>query len=112
MLENSNLIQGSNAKLVNKLLKEYQDITIKLSDLDKSKRLVLEQLFKLAEVGVNETSGYAFNVVLNKGRETINVKNLSEQAPKIYNAVKKQNLINISEPYKTIRSIREKGKRS
>lgn len=112
MLENSNLIESSRASEVNKLIKEYQDLTIKLADLDESKKQVLEQLFKLTEVGVNETGKYVFNIVLNKGRETIGVKNLKEKAPSIYSLIQEQELVSVGEPFKTIRGIKEKGKRA
>ena len=112
MLENSNLIEGSKAKRVDILLKEYQDITTKLADLDTSKKLVLEELFKLAEIGTNETGTYVFNIVNNKGRETIGIKKLKENASDIYNMLTSLKLVNIGEDYKTVRGIKEKGQRS
>ena len=112
MLENSNLIESTNGKEVTKLVKEYMDITAKLADLDESKKQVLDRLFKLTEVGVNETSKYVFNIVLNKGRETISVKNLKENAPSIYSLIQEQELISVGEPFKTIRGIKEKGQRA
>ena len=112
MLENSNLVQGVQGKEVDKLIAEYQDITLKLADLDKSKKEVLNRLFELAEVGVNETSKYAFNVVLNKGRETIGIKALKDKAPNLYNLIQEQKLVNIGEDYKTIRGIKLKGQRT
>ncbi len=112
MLENSNLIESTKASAVNKLIKEYQDITIKLADLDESKKQVLAKLFELTEVGKNETSKYVFNIVLNKGRETIGVKNLKENAPSIYSLIQEQELVSVGEPFKTIRGIKEKGQRA
>ena len=112
MLENSNLIESTKAQEVNKLIKEYQDLTIKLADLDESKKQVLKRLFELAEVGKNETSKYVFNVVLNKGRETIGIKALRENAEDIYNMLHTLKLINIGEDYKTVRGIKEKGQRA
>lgn len=112
MLENSNLIDGANGKEVTRLIKEYQDITAKLADLDESKKQVLAKLFELTEVGKNETSKYVFNIILNKGRETIGVKNLKENAPSIYTLIQEQELISVGEPYKTIRGIKEKGTRA
>lgn len=112
MLENSNLIESTKAQEVNKLIKEYQDLTIKLADLDESKKQVLKRLFELAEVGKNETSKYVFNVVLNKGRETVGIKALRENAEDIYNMLQTLKLINIGEDYKTVRGIKEKGQRA
>lgn len=54
MLEHSNLIEGQKAKEVNRLIAEYEDITAKLSDLDKSKKEVLAKLFELVEVGTKD----------------------------------------------------------
>ena len=67
MLENSNLIEGQTAKRVNVLLKEYQDVTTKLTDLETTKGKVLEELFALVDIGVNETDKFTFKV-LNKAR--------------------------------------------
>ena len=111
MLEHSNLIEGNNAKEVNKLLAEYQDITAKLADLDKSKKEVLTKLFELAELGTNETNKFIFNVVNNSGRKSISVKNLSEQAPDLFGKISGLGLVSIGEDYLTVRGIKLKGER-
>lgn len=111
MLEHSNLIEGQKAREVNKLIAEYEDITAKLADLDKSKKEVLTKLFELAEVGTNETNKFIFNVVNNSGRATISVKNLSEQAPDLFGKVSALGLISVGENFKTVRSIKLKGDR-
>lgn len=112
MLENSNLVQGKSAKEVDKLLKEYEDITIKLADLDKSKKEVLTRLFELTEVGTNETSNYVFNIVMNKGRETIGVKKLRDNNHALYEIMESEGYLSVGEPFKTVRGIKLKGNRS
>ena len=112
MLENSNLIDGKNAKRVNELLQEYQDISAKTKDLETSKKKVLSELFDLTEVGVNETSKFVFNIVENKGRISIAPKKLQEQAPDIYGTISNLGLITVGDDYLTVRGIKLKGDRA
>lgn len=111
MLENSNLIEGQNAKRVNKLLEEYQDITAKLTDLDTSKKAVLSELFDLTQVGVNETGKFTFKICEQAGNKTISVKNLQETAPDLFGKVSALGLVNVGKSFKTVRSIKLKGER-
>ena len=112
MLENSNLLSGTVAKEVEKLIAEYEDITAKTKDLETSKKAVLEKLFTLTEVGVNETSNLVFNIVENKGRVSIAPKKLQEQAPRLYGMINGLGLISIGEDYLTVRGIKHKGNRA
>ena len=112
MLENSNLIEGKNAKRVNELLKEYQDITTKLTDLETTKQNVLKELFKLAPVGVNETNLFTFKVIEQAGRQSLSLKSLQESAPDIFGKVSALGLISVGENFKTVRSIKLKGDRA
>ena len=111
MLENSNLIEGQKAKEVNKLVADYQDITAKLSDLEKTKKETLAKLFELTEVGTNETNKFVFNVVNNSGRQTISIKTLTDKDPELFEFINKQGYVNIGECFKTIRGIKLKGDR-
>ena len=111
MLENSNLLSGTVAKEVDKLIAEYEDITAKVKDLETSKKAVLEKLFTLTEKGVNETSNIVFNIVENKGRVSIAPKKLQEQAPEIYGVISGMGLVSIGEDYLTVRGIKHKGTR-
>lgn len=112
MLENSNLLSGAAAKEVEKLIKDYEDIKVKVNDLETSKKAVLKRIFELAQVGTNETSRIVFNVTLNKGRISIPPKQLSEKAPDIYGFIMGKGLASIGEDYKTITGIKHKGKRA
>ena len=112
MLENSNLIEGQNAKEVNRLVAEYQDITAKLQDLEKTKKETLAKLFELTEIGTNETNKFVFNVVDNNGRQTISIKTLTEKAPELFNLIETQGFVNVGENFKTIRGIKLKGQRA
>ena len=111
MLENSNLIEGKDAKELDKLLQEYNDITTQLSDLETSKKNVLARIFELAPVGLNETSKYTFKVIEQAGRQSISIKNLSEQAPDLFGKISGLGFVNVGEDFKTLRSIKLKGER-
>lgn len=108
MLENSNLITGKNAKEVETLIKKYEDVVIQLADLEKTKKEVTTKIFELTEVGINETNNMVFNIVDNKGRETISIKALNENAPDILSELRAKNLVNVGNNYKTIRGIKYK----
>ena len=111
MLENSNLIEGKDAKEVNELLKEYEDIKAKANDLETSKKAVLSRLFELAVVGVNETNKYTFKKNDNKGRVNISVKKMQEQDPDLFGLVSGAGFVSVGENYFTITSIKLKGDR-
>ena len=111
MLENSNLIEGQTAKRVNHLLKEYQDITTNLSDLEETKKKVLKELFELAPIGVNETDKFTFKVLEQAGRQSLSLKSLQESAPDLFGKVSALGLISVGADFKTVRSIKLKGER-
>ena len=112
MLENSNLLSGTVAKEVEKLIAEYEDITAKTKDLETSKKAVLSRLFEITEKGVNETSKVVFNIVENQGRVSIAPKKLQETAPQIYAEISGMGLVSIGENYLTVRGIKHKGARA
>ena len=112
MLENSNLLSGTVAKEVDKLIAEYEDISAKAKDLEISKKAVLEKLFALTEKGINETSNVVFNICENKGRVTIAPKKLQEQAPELYGQISGMGLVSVGDDYLTVRGIKHKGERS
>ena len=111
MLENSNLIEGQDAKEVNELLKEYEDIKAKANDLETSKKRVLARLFELSKIGVNETNKYTFKKNDNKGRVNISVKKFQEQAPDLFGQVSNLGLVSVGDNYFTITSVKLKGDR-
>ena len=112
MLENSNLIDGKDGKRVNELIKDYQDITTKLSDLETSKKKVLEELFGLTEVGINETNTFTFNIVNNNGKRSIPVAELEKQEPCLFRKLSGLGFVNVGKEFKTVRGIKLKGERS
>lgn len=109
MLENSNLIEGQQAKELNKLLTDYQAVVTQLNDLDTTKKNILKRIFELSEMGVNETNVFTFKVSLIKGRETLSLPYLKEHNEWLYGKV--SNYFNVGEPYRVVRSIKLKGKR-
>lgn len=111
MLENSNLLEGKTAKRVNVLLREYQDITAKLTDLNKTKEKVLEELFTLTNVGTNETNVFTFNVIDNKGRQTISVSDVRNFGNNLFEDLNDKGLIKTGKNFLTIKSIKLKGDR-
>ena len=112
MLENSNLIDGQNAKEVNTLLAEYEDIKTRANDLETSKKRVLARLFELSTTGVNETNKYVFKKNDNKGRLNISAKKLQEQAPELFGQVSNMGLVTVGDNYFTITGIKLKGDRA
>ena len=112
MLENSYLHESVQAKEIDSLLKEYQDITARLADLDESKKRVLERLFELSQEGKNETSKFVYSKGLVNGRQSISVKNLQEQAPDLYGKISGLGLVSVGKDYYVIRGIKLKGERS
>jgi hypothetical protein len=112
MLENSNLLTGTVAKEVDKLIAEYEDITAKAKDLETSKKAILKRLFELTQTGVNETNKVVFNIVNNKGRISIAPSKLQEQAPELYGVISGMGLVTIGEDYLTVRGIKHKGSRT
>ena len=104
-------MSGSVAKEVDKLIREYEDITAKAKDLETSKKQVLARLFELAEIGVNETSNVVFNVINNKGRQNVSLKALNEQAPDLFGQISGLGLISQGDDYLTVRGIKHKGDR-
>ena len=111
MLENSNLIEGQDAKEVNELLAEYEDIKARANDLETSKKRVLTRLFELAKIGPNETNKYFFKKNDNKGRLNVSVKKLQEQAPDLFGQISDLGLVSVGENYLTITGIKLKGDR-
>ena len=112
VLENSNFINGKQAKEVDTLIKEYQDITARLNDLDTSKKEVLKKLFELSELGVNETLNYTYKVLEQAGRQSLSLKTLQDKEPTIYAEIQEKGLITQGEPFKKVSSIKLKGARS
>ena len=111
MLENSNLIEGKDAKELDKLITDYQAVTAQLNDLDTTKKKLLERIFELTTVGVNETGKFTFKINEQAGNQTISVVKLRESAPDIFGKVSALGLVNIGKSFKTLRSIKLKGDR-
>ena len=109
MLENSNLITGKTAKEIDELIKKYEDISIQLADLEKTKKEVSAKLFELTQTGINETMNVVFNIVENKGRETISIKKLEESEPNMLQELRDKNLVTIGKSFKTIKGIKHKN---
>ena len=111
MLENSYLHESLEAKEIDTLLKEYQDITAKLTDLDESKKKVLERLIALSETGVNETSKFVYNKGYVNGKTSIKVTDTKKLAPELFDRLEKLGLVSTGNGYFVIRNIKLKGDR-
>ena len=113
MLENSNLLSGTVAKEVDKLIAEYEDISAKAKDLETSKKAVLQRLFEITTTGVNETSNVVFNICENKGRVSVAVSKLKDRAPELWEKVRQtMGVVSIGDDYLTVRGIKHKGTRA
>lgn len=108
MLDNSTRHEGETATKLNKLIRQYEDINIQLNDLETTKKEVLAEIFAIAQLGINETNCYVFNVCNNSGRVSIAPKKLFETAPDIYSQIEKLNLITTGKDYLTVRGIKKR----
>ena len=111
MLENSYLHESLEGKEIDRLLVEYQAVTAQLKDLEITKQAVLKRLFDLTQVGVNETSKHVFNIVEVAGKQSISAKDIQEQAPELFKRISGSGFLNVGNPYKVVRGIKQKGNR-
>ena len=111
MLENSFLLEGLEAKEIDKLLQEYNDVTTKLKDLETTKKSILARVFEIANVGVNETSKFTFNICEQAGKKSISVNDLMKQAPDLFGKISSLGLVSVGKSFKTLKSVKVKGNR-
>lgn len=108
MLTNTKALSTKESKEVEKLIKTYQDLQAQITDLETSKKEVLEKIFKLANEGKNETQNYIFTKAFCNGRITVNIKELEKNHISLYNALNEKNLFNIGKDYWRLTGIKKK----
>lgn len=111
MLNDSNYVDGKDGKLLSKLIGEYEDISLKIKDLESEKKAILTQICDLSKVGTNETEKVVFNLFLMEGRETVSLSDIKKRDKLLYEEIDEGGYISYGNPYKVIRSIKHKGKR-
>ena len=112
MLKNSNYVDGKDGKELTRLIAEYEDITLKMKDLETEKKQIAEKIYAIATVGINETEKVVFSLIQMEGRETISLTDLKKHHEFIYEELDDLNYITCGNPYKVIRNIKHKGSRA
>lgn len=108
MLENSILIDGTKGQELDKLFKEYNDLVIKLKDLNKTKGEIVEKIKEVCNKGETyETMNYTITMVQKSGAVTVDRKALEEKYPTVFEEVKK-----VGEPTLSMGTPKLKGNRS
>lgn len=104
MLENSTLINGAQAKELDKLFAEYNDLAIKIKDLTTTRDSIVKRIKELcSESGVYETLDYVLTMAEVAGRVSVDSKVLKEKYPNIFEECSK-----VSNGYLQISSIKQK----
>ena len=71
ILENSNMIDGNEAKELNKALEEYQKLDAQIKDLKKSFDSLKEFILKESANGTNQTLKFAWDIIEKAGSEKV-----------------------------------------
>ena len=111
MMNESNYIDGKDGKELTKLIGEYEDISLKIKDLESEKKQILARICELSKIGTNETEKVVFNLFLMEGRETVSLADIKKHNKLLYEEIDEGGYISCGNPYKVIRSIKHKGKR-
>ena len=111
MLNESNYVDGKDGKELTRLIAEYEDISLKIKDLETEKRQILSKIYGLSVIGTNETDKVVFNLFQMEGRASVSLAEVKKHDSLLYEELDDGGYINYGEPYKVIRSIKHKGKR-
>lgn len=111
MMNLSNYVDGKDGKELSRLISEYEDISLKIKDLETEKKEVLAKIYNLSVIGTNETDKVVFNLFQMEGRESVSLAEIKKHDGYLYEKLDDGGYINYGEPYKVIRSIKHKGKR-
>ena len=80
ILENSNMIDGNEAKELNKALEEYQKLDAQIKDLKKSFDALKEFILKESANGTNQTLKFAWDIIEKAGYEKpVGLKDMDEK---------------------------------
>ena len=109
MLENSILIDGSQAKVLNDACKNYNDLNEQIKDMTKSKNIACDTVKSICDVGgVFETTKYIIRMDACQGAATISAKDVEKVAPDIFQKLVELDLMKIGNPYVKLGKITAK----
>lgn len=113
MLETSKLIDGTQAKELDKMCEQYNDANAIIADNEKLKKQASNFIKSVCDEldTVYETSNYIVTMGHTGERETVDLKQIKAEYPEMYNFMLEKDLIKISENTLKLGSIKRKGKR-
>ena len=113
MLELSKLVDGQQAKELDRMCEQYNDASSIISDNTKLKSQAADYIKSVcAELDtVYETSNYIVTMGHTGERETVDLKQIKAEYPEMYNFMLEKDLIKVSENTLKLGSIKRKGKR-
>ena len=109
MLENSKLVDGQDAKELNRACKEYNKVTSEIKDLETTKKKNAEVIKKYCNIGaVHETTEYIVTMAHVEGRVTISASEVEKKAPELFRQLLALDLVKVGDSYLQIKSIKHK----
>ena len=116
MLNTSHLIDARNgAEELNKLLKEFtqvqtmkKDLEAQLKPIEAKFKELQEAIMKKSVKGLNETMQFTWEFQINADSESVSIKKVKEDAPLLYDELKKANLIGVRHGAKSIKNVTRK----
>ena len=113
MLELSKLIDGQQAKELDRMCEQYNDASCIITDNEKLKKQASNFIKSVCSEldTVYETSNYVVTMGHTGSRESVDLKVVKEVAPEIYDLLKAKKLIKNTENTLKLGSVKSKGKR-
>ena len=113
MLELSKLIDGTQAKELDRMCEQYNDASVIITDNTKLKTEAGNFIKSICDEmdTVYETSNYVVTMGHTGSRESVDLKVVKEVAPEIYDLLKAKNLIKNTDNALKLGSVKSKGKR-
>ena len=109
MLDNSILIDGKDAKELNKACQQYNEVNEQIKDLDKSKKQANEVIKGFCtEKGTFETTEYIIKMQAVEGNVTISAKEVEQKAPDLFKQLIALDLVKVGKGYLKLGSIVKK----
>lgn len=113
MLELSKLVDGQQAKELDRMCEQYNDASVIITDNSKLKTQAGDFIKSVCcELDtVYETSNYVVTMGHTGARESVDVKVVKEVAPELYDLLKAKGLIKKTDNSLKLNSVKSKGKR-
>ena len=113
MLETSKLIDGTQAKELDKMCEQYNDASCIISDNEKLKKQASNFIKSVCDEldAVYETSNYIVTMGHTGERESVDLKQIKAEYPEMYAFMQEKKLIKVTDNTLKLGSIKRKGKR-